>query len=107
ERIEAEVLAARQITISNSQYRIEDSRINYSRKLFLLDIAATRAEKITNEQRRSGRYILVPGFGSNYGILGSELAGLVCQKANYIDITPAQYEEDLEWLLGEKVIARC
>ncbi|TON08276.1 hypothetical protein CGH64_24145, partial [Vibrio parahaemolyticus] len=31
ERIEAEVLAARQITISNSQYRIEDSRINYSR----------------------------------------------------------------------------
>ncbi|TOO50899.1 hypothetical protein, partial [Vibrio parahaemolyticus] len=65
------------------------------------------AEKITNEQRRSGRYILVPGFGSNYGILGSELAGLVCQKANYIDITPAQYEEDLEWLLGEKVIARC
>ncbi|HBC3867529.1 TPA: hypothetical protein KD877_003079 [Vibrio parahaemolyticus] len=107
ERVEAEVLADSQITISNSQYNIEENRINYSRKLFLLDIAATKAEKITNEQRRSGRYILVPGFGSNYGILGSELAGLVCQKANYIEITPAQYEEDLEWLIDEKVIARC
>ncbi|MDV5082637.1 hypothetical protein CGI23_19685 [Vibrio parahaemolyticus] len=71
------------------------------------DGAATKVEKITNERRRSGRYTLVPGFGLNYGILGSELASLVCQKANYIGITPAQYEEDLEWLLDEKVIARC
>lgn len=39
--------------------------------------------------------------------LGSELAGFFCQKANYLEITPAQYEEDLEWLLDEKVIARC
>jgi hypothetical protein len=106
ERVESELLSRGFIMLNNSNFQIKDSRIDYARKLFILDIAALNASKITKTELRSGKFILIPGFGANYGILGSNLATLVCQNAKFVSISASQYEEDLEWLLNEKVISR-
>jgi hypothetical protein len=62
--------------------------------------------QLSDAERRSGRFILVPGFGANFGVLGSDLGRLVSEQAQSIQISIYKYEQDIEWLLEEKVISR-
>jgi len=105
-RVENDLIERNFISIDSQSYKISPLRIEYARKLFLLDIAGVEGYVITAHERKSGKFILLPGFGAGYGLLGSTLATLACEKAKFITITPTQYEEDLEWLIEEKVISR-
>ena len=106
QRAEAISLQSGFIGLEGDQFFIAASRVNYSRKLFILDVAANNGTNISDTDRRSGRFILVPGFGANYGVLGSDLGRLVCEQARSIQISIFEYEQDIEWLLDEKVISR-
>jgi|GEM_PF-571145 len=94
------------ISLKEGVLCISPERETYSRKLFILDIAANNGHEISDKDRCSGRFILLPGFGANYGILGSDLGRLVCELARSIKIDLVEYEQDIEWLLGEKIISR-
>lgn len=106
ERAESISLESGFISLKEGVLYISAEREIYSRKLFILDIAANNGNEISHEERCSGRFILLPGFGVNYGILGSKLVRLVCELARSIEIDLVAYEQDIEWLLDEKVISR-
>lgn len=104
-RVEAFSIEKSFIRIDGESYVISDERQSYARKIFILDIAAKNADHIYNLEIKQRNYILLPGFGPNYGILGSKLAELVCLEAKSINISIVEYEQDIEWLLNEKVIS--
>ena len=106
ERAESVSLDLGFISLDNEHYSISDERAEFSRKLFILDVAANAGRQISDTDRKSGMFILLPGFGANYGVLGSELCKLVSDQARSITVGLIEYEQDIEWLLKEKVIAR-
>jgi hypothetical protein len=87
-------------------FEISPNRLDIARRLLILDIAANHASKISDTQRNSQKYLLVPGYGANYGILESELTKLVCSECKQFSITAPIFANDIEWLLDEGVIKR-
>lgn len=85
---------------------ISVERSEITRRLLILDIAANYASTISDEQRKSMKYLLVPGYGANYGILESELTNLVCSMCKQITISAPVFASDIEWLLDEGVFKR-
>ncbi|WP_299221891.1 hypothetical protein [uncultured Psychrobacter sp.] len=85
---------------------ISVERSEITRRLLILDIAANYASTISNEQRKSMKYLLVPGYGANYGIIESELTNLVCSICKQITISAPVFASDIEWLLDEGVFKR-
>lgn len=81
-------------------------RRDIARRLFILDLAANNASAISEEQRKSMKYILVPGYGKNHGILESDLTAIVCSTCKQIKIDASTFISDIEWLLDEGVIKR-
>ncbi|GHA19670.1 hypothetical protein [Oceanisphaera arctica] len=94
------------ITEDDGKLKISPGRYNISRRLLILDIAANYASKITDSQRKSQKYLLVPGYGANYGILESELTTLACSMCKQFNITAPTFSSDIEWLLDEGVFKR-
>lgn len=85
---------------------VSPDRLDIARRLLILDVAANYSTKITDNQRQSHKYLLVPGYGENYGILESELTEIVCQKCKQIVITAPVFSNDISWLLDEGVFRR-
>lgn len=85
---------------------ISVGRSEITRRLLILDIAANYASTISDEQRKSMKYLLVPGYGANYGIIESELTNLVCSICKQITISAPVFASDIEWLLDEGVFKR-
>lgn len=85
---------------------ISVERSEITRRLLILDIAANYASTISDEQRKSMKYLLVPGYGANYGIIESELTKLVCSICKQITISAPVFASDIEWLLDEGVFKR-
>lgn len=85
---------------------VSPDRLDIARRLLILDVAANHSAKITDNQRQSQKYLLVPGYGENYGILESELTEIVCQKCKQIVITAPVFSSDISWLLDEGVFRR-
>jgi hypothetical protein len=110
---EEEILRAEQVSLelgyimfNNGQFEILTERLPIARRLLLLDIAASNAKKITDEERCSAKYLLIPGYGANMGILESELSELVCSIVKTIQISPVDFTRDIEWLLDQGSIKR-
>lgn len=106
ERIHSVCLESGYILELNGILNVSTERIDIARRLLVLDIAANNASTITDEQRNSHKYLLVPGYGANYGILESNLTRLVCSICKQITITPHDFIADIEWLLDEGVLKR-
>jgi len=85
---------------------ISVERSEITRRFLILDIAANYASTISDEQRKSMKYLLVPGYGANYGIIESELTNLVCSICKQITISAPVFASDIEWLLDEGVFKR-
>ncbi|HHA1789819.1 TPA: hypothetical protein ACOEBP_004916 [Enterobacter ludwigii] len=94
------------IEINEGVVSISSKRLDISRRLLLLDIIAINSKKITDDERRSLKYLLVPGYGENMGMLESDLSKTVSDIMTYQQITLTQFTTDLEWLLDEKVVKR-
>lgn len=94
------------LSVEDEVVRIANDRLPIARRLLILDIAASNARKITDEERNTQKFLLIPGYGSNIGILESELSKAVCEKAKAIQITPFDFASDIEWLLDEGVMKR-
>ena len=85
---------------------ISTERSDITRRLLILDVAANHASTISDEQRKSMKFLLVPGYGANYGIIESELTNLVCSICKQIAISAPVFASDIEWLLDEGVFKR-
>lgn len=94
------------ISIDNDKLKISESRKDIARRLLILDVAANHSYKVSDAQRNTQKYLLVPGYGSNYGILESELTGLACSACRQITITAPMFSNDIEWLLDQGVFKR-
>ncbi len=85
---------------------IIQSRIEIARRLLILDVAVNNASTISDSERCSQKYLILPGYGRNYGILESELTEsfyLICKQ--HLPSAPT-FSKDIEWLLDEGVIKR-
>ncbi|MBA5603212.1 hypothetical protein H1224_19365 [Pectobacterium aroidearum] len=91
---------------NGDRIEIAPSRVDIARRLLILDIAANNAYKITDTQKDSLKYLLVPGYGANHAILESELTRLVCSTCKQCSITAPIFSDDIEWLLDEGVFKR-
>lgn len=91
---------------SGDKLEIAPARIDIARRLLVLDIAANNSYEITDTQRASMKYLLVPGYGANKAILESELSHLVCSICKQCLITAPTFSDDVEWLLDEGVFKR-
>ena len=85
---------------------VSSERRDISRRLLILDIAANHASAISEEQRKSMKFLLVPGYGKNFGIQESNLIALVCATCKQIKIDASTFINDIEWLLDEGVFKR-
>ncbi|HHQ4700263.1 TPA: hypothetical protein ACSP2Q_002953, partial [Aeromonas veronii] len=90
----------------NSKLEVSPGRLEIARRLLILDVAANNAYKITDLDKKSQKYLLVPGYGNNYGLLESELTSKACSICKQISITAPVFVTDIEWLLDEGVIKR-
>ncbi|RNM24526.1 hypothetical protein [Dickeya undicola] len=91
---------------NGDKLEIAPSRINIARRLLILDVAANNSYKITDIQRDSFKYLLLPGYGVNQAILESELTHLACSICKQFSITAPIFSDDIEWLLDEGVFKR-
>uniref|UniRef100_UPI004048A16D hypothetical protein n=1 Tax=Cyanobium sp. TaxID=2164130 RepID=UPI004048A16D len=94
------------LTMDKEAIRIAEERLPIARRLLILDIASSNSQKLTDEERNTQKFLLIPGYGSNIGILESELSKAVCETAKAIHITPYDFASDVEWLLDEGVMKR-
>lgn len=85
---------------------VSPERKHIARRLLILDIAANYASTISDEQRNSMKYLLVPGYGANHGILESELTNLACSICKQFPISAPEFASDIEWLIDEGVFKR-
>jgi len=105
-RAEAVSLELGFINILDGVVNINEDRLEIARRLLLLDLAAINACKITDAERKSSKYILVPGYGQNMGVLESQLTKIFCHTMKYKEVSLTEFTSDIEWLLDEKVIRR-
>lgn len=94
------------ITINHKEVTICENREAIARKLLILDLAVLNGVKINDSDRKSGKFLLVPGCGANYAILESELSKLVTDSLKYRVISALEFVTDIEWLLDEGVMKR-
>ncbi|QMW14544.1 hypothetical protein H3302_16065 [Pseudoalteromonas sp. MT33b] len=94
------------INQSCNTLQVSEDRISISRRLLILDIAANNASQITEQERHSQKYLLLPGYGPNFGILESKLTELACLACKQIQISAPSFASDVEWLLDEGVFKR-
>lgn len=90
----------------DSKIILSEERVSIALKLLILDVAVNNGYVITDKQRNSLKYLLVPGYGPNYGILESELSELfydICKQ--HIPSAPT-FSKDIEWLIDEGVMRR-
>ncbi|MDC9597825.1 hypothetical protein [Xenorhabdus anantnagensis] len=106
ERAEKASIGSGYISLNSGIYQIAKQRIIIARRLLILDVAASNVSKISDEERNSQKYLLVPGYGPNMAILESTLSKLVCDIIKAIRITPYDFSSDIEWLLDEGVMKR-
>jgi hypothetical protein len=106
ERAKSICISQQFVNEEEGKLSISESRIDIARRLLILDVAANHSYKLTEAQRISQKYILVPGFGENVGLLDSELTKLLDDICKQLKITTAEYSADIEWLLDEGVIKR-
>ncbi|MFQ2134388.1 hypothetical protein ACK34S_18035 [Aeromonas hydrophila] len=91
---------------SGSKLEIAPDRLDIARRLLVLDIAANNSYRISDSQRNSCKYLLVPGYGANQAILESELSHLICTVCKQALISAPTFSDDIEWLLDEGVFKR-
>jgi hypothetical protein len=91
----------------NSIFTISSERIDIARRLLILDIAANNSNEVTAVQKKSQKYLLVPGYGADKGILESSLINLVTSKCKQFTVTGLDFINDIGWLLDEGVLKRC
>ena len=91
---------------NEDKFEIAASRIEIARRLLILDVAANHSYKITDSQRNSMKYLLIPGYGANQAILESDLTHIACSICKQISITAPIFSGDIEWLLDEGVVKR-
>jgi len=91
---------------ASDEITIPIEHICIARRLLILDIAVNHSYTITQTEKSSQKYLLVPGNGANKGIKESRLAELAFDLCKDINITPTEFIEDIEWLLDEGVIKR-
>lgn len=106
ERIAAVCIELDYVSETDAKLKISKERTHVARRLLILDVAANNAVTISDEQRKSLKYLLVPGYGKNYGILESELTNLVCSTCKQLSISATDFISDIEWLLDEGVLKR-
>ena len=94
------------LIIDGGVMRVSEDRLPIARRLLTLDIAAINAKKITEKEKDVKNILLVPGYGSEVGILESKLSKAVCQALRGIVLTPFDFTSDIEWLLEEGVMKR-
>lgn len=90
----------------NDKLTVSSKRKDIARRLLILDLAANNAAVISEEQRKSMKFLLVPGYGKNFGIQESTLTALVCSTCKQIKIDASTFINDIEWLLDEGVVKR-
>lgn len=95
------------VNIDNGFVSITVSRLDIARRLLILDIIAINAKKITDNERKTLKYLLVPGYGENMGVLESDLSKILCDILVYEEISITKFMTDIEWLLDEKVLRRA
>lgn len=105
-RIASVCLASGYVEESAGKFSICEHRIDIARRLLILDVASNNSSKISDEQKNSQKYLLVPGFGANQGLLESHLTALVCSICKQINITAPIFSNDIEWLLDDGVFKR-
>ncbi|XOV81274.1 MAG: hypothetical protein ACFHVJ_10065 [Aestuariibacter sp.] len=90
----------------SSYLNIKPERVDIARRLLVLDVAVMNASSISDGQRLTQKYLLVPGYGRNFGILESELSKQFYDTCiNHAPSAPT-FSEDIEWLLDEGVMKR-
>ena len=105
-RIEAVCLESGYVQQKNKTLSISSDRLDIARRLLILDVAANNSTAISDQDRNSLKYLLVPGYGANHGILESELTRVTCSVCKQIKISATDFTEDIEWLLDEGVFKR-
>lgn len=90
----------------DGQYFLSSQRIPIARRLMILDLAAQYSVQITDDERYTEKFLLIPGYGVNQAILESELCKRVCEAIKAINVSAVDFSEDIEWLLDERVIKR-
>lgn len=85
---------------------INRNRVEIARRLLVLDVAVNNAKTISDSQRCSQKYLILPGYGRNYGILESELTEAFYQVCKQHLPSAPTFSKDIEWLLDEGVIKR-
>jgi hypothetical protein len=94
------------LSVEGEVFRIAEERLPIARRLLILDMAALNARTITDVERNTQKFLLIPGYGANTGILESDLSKAVCDTVKAIPITPFDFIGDIEWLLDEGVMKR-
>ncbi len=94
------------INEANEVLELSEERVQISRRLLTLDLAGNHAEKISDEQRKTQKYLLVPGRGANMAILESELSKLTLDELAQKKPDAPTFAQDIEWLLDEGVLQR-
>lgn len=90
----------------DEHYFLSSQRIPIARRLLILDIAAKHAIKISDDEKHTQKYILIPGYGANQAILESDLCRISCKTIKKISVSAIDFSEDIEWLLDEEIIRR-
>ncbi|TPV55764.1 hypothetical protein FJ444_16740 [Aestuariibacter sp. GS-14] len=85
---------------------INQNRIEIARRLLILDVAVNNASTISDSQRYSQKYLILPGYGRNYGVLESELSEAFYQICKQHVPSAPTFSKDIEWLLDEGVVKR-
>lgn len=93
------------VTINN-KLTICENREVIARRLLILDLAVINGMKINDSERKTGKFLLVPGCGANFAILESELSRLITKNLKYRVISAHEFVTDIEWLLDEGVMKR-
>lgn len=95
------------ITINDKNiFSIPSHHIPIARRLLILDIASNSSSRLTSTEKSSQKFILIPGFGADFGIRESLLSNLVCDICKNTNIQSTEFIEDIEWLLDEGVFKR-
>ncbi len=94
------------VVINDNKVTICENRESIARRLLTLDLAVLNGMKINDSERKTGKFLLVPGCGANFAILESELSKLVTNNLKYRVISAHEFVTDIEWLLDEGVMKR-
>lgn len=83
--------------------KLTPTRLELSRRLFILDIVANNGSAITTKEDRK-RSILISGYGSHFGLNKASLSDIFEKQLLYKKPSISDFQNDIEWLLDEGAI---